>query len=195
MKLNGTRQLLVSADDVNLLGDNTENMKRNTDTLTGASKDDDLEVNTQKAKYMLLSRHQNARQNHDMIDIRCFKSVAQFKYLEMTVTNQNLIQEEIKRRLNSSNACHHSVQNLLSSRLLSKNTKIIIYKIISLLWFCMGVKLGTTVTCTSDYIWGFGLVNRFIDHSQVVTTNNADFHIINHSTLSPLSLLSLVAAW
>jgi hypothetical protein len=45
-----------------------------------------------------------------------------------TITNQNLIQEEIKRRLNSGNACYHSVQNPLSSRLLSKNIKIRIYK-------------------------------------------------------------------
>jgi hypothetical protein len=49
-----------------------------------------------------------------------------------TATNQNVIQEEIKRRLNSGNACYHSVQNLLSSRLLSKNLKIRIYKIIIL---------------------------------------------------------------
>ncbi|PNF15095.1 hypothetical protein B7P43_G15990 [Cryptotermes secundus] len=48
------------------------------------------------------------------------------------ITNQNLIQEEIKRRLNSGNACYHSVQNLLSSRLLSKNIKIRIYKTIIL---------------------------------------------------------------
>jgi hypothetical protein len=47
-----------------------------------------------------------------------------------TATNQNLIQEEIKRRLNSGNACYHSVQNLLSSRLLSKNVKIRMYKTI-----------------------------------------------------------------
>jgi hypothetical protein len=46
--------------------------------------------------------------------------------------NQNLIQEEIKRRLNSGNACYHSVQNLLSSRLLSKNIKMRIYKTIIL---------------------------------------------------------------
>jgi hypothetical protein len=44
------------------------------------------------------------------------------------ITNQNMIQEEIKRRLNSGNACYHSVQNLLSSRLLSKNVEIRIYE-------------------------------------------------------------------
>jgi hypothetical protein len=48
------------------------------------------------------------------------------------VTNQNLIQEEIKKRLNSGNACYHSVQSLLSSRLLSKNLKNRIYKTIIL---------------------------------------------------------------
>jgi hypothetical protein len=52
--------------------------------------------------------------------------VSQFKYSATTVTNRNLIQEEIKRRLNSGNACYHSVQNFLSSRLLSKNIRIII---------------------------------------------------------------------
>ena len=49
-----------------------------------------------------------------------------------TLTNQNSIQEEIKNRLNSGNACYHSVQNLLSSRLLSKNLKIKIYRTIIL---------------------------------------------------------------
>jgi hypothetical protein len=58
--------------------------------------------------------------------------VSQFKYLGKTVTNQNLIQEKIKRRLNSGNACYHSRQNLLSSRLLSKNINTGIYKTILL---------------------------------------------------------------
>jgi hypothetical protein len=64
---------------------------------------------------MLLSCHQNVEQNNDIkIANRCFENVAQFKYLGMTVTNQNFIQEEIKRKLNSDNACCHSVQKLLS---------------------------------------------------------------------------------
>jgi hypothetical protein len=80
---------------------------------------------------MLLSRHQNIGQNRDIkIANRSFENVSQFKYLGTTVTNQNLIQEEIKRRLNSGNACFHSVQNLLSSCVLSKNLKIEIYKTI-----------------------------------------------------------------
>ena len=56
----------------------------------------------------------------------------EFKYLGTTITNQNSIQEEIKSRLNSGNTCYHSVQNLLSSSLLSKNLKIKIYRTIIL---------------------------------------------------------------
>jgi hypothetical protein len=68
--------------------------------------------------------------------------VSQFKYLGTTITNQNLIQEEIKKRLNSGNACYHSVQNLLSSCLLSKNIKIRIYKTII---------LSLSLSLVSDY--------------------------------------------
>jgi hypothetical protein len=82
---------------------------------------------------MLLSRHQNVGQNRDIkIANKSFENVSQFIYLGTTVANQNLMQEEIKRRLNSGNACYHSVQSLLSSRLLSKNLKIRIYKTIIL---------------------------------------------------------------
>jgi hypothetical protein len=75
---------------------------------------------------MLLSRHQNAGQNHGMkLANRSYENSAQFKSFGTTVTNQYLIQEEMKRRLNSGNACYHSVENLLPSCLLSKIVKIL----------------------------------------------------------------------
>jgi hypothetical protein len=59
---------------------------------------------------MLLSRQQNVGQNQDIRTTNIsFENVSKFKYLGTTVTNQTLIQEEVKRRLNSCNACYHSV--------------------------------------------------------------------------------------
>jgi len=64
------------------------------------------------------------------IDNSTFERVEGFKYLGTTLTFQNSIQEEIKSRLRSGNACYHSVQNLLSSRLQSRKLKIKIYRTI-----------------------------------------------------------------
>jgi hypothetical protein len=127
LKLNGTHQLLAYADDVNLLRDNIDTIKKNTETLIDASKEVGLEINVEKTKYMLLSSHKDVGQKRDIkIADSSFENVSQFKYLGTTATNQNLIQEEIKKRLNSGNAC------LLSSRLMSTNLKIRIYKTIIL---------------------------------------------------------------
>jgi hypothetical protein len=62
LKLNGTHQLLVYTDDVNLLGDNIDIIKKNTQTLIDASMEVVLEINVEKIKYMLLSHHQNISQ-------------------------------------------------------------------------------------------------------------------------------------
>jgi hypothetical protein len=89
-----------------------------------------------------VSRHQTAGQNYDIkLANRCFENVAKFRYLGTTITNQNLIQEEIKRRLNSGN----SVQNLLSSRLLSKNLKIKICKTLILPLVLYGCKTWSLI--------------------------------------------------
>jgi hypothetical protein len=101
LKLNGTYQMLVYADDVNLRGDVINIIKKNRETFIDDSKEEvGLELNTE-----LLSLYQNAGQNHDIMrGNRCFENVAQFKYLGTTITNENLFQEEIKRRLNPGNA-------------------------------------------------------------------------------------------
>jgi hypothetical protein len=121
LKLNDTHQLLVYADNVNILGIGIHAIKNNTEALVVTSKETGLEVNAGKTKYMVVSRNQNAGQNHNIkIDNKSFKRVEQFKYLGTTVTNRNSIQEEIKIRFKLGNACYHSVQDLLSSSLLSK---------------------------------------------------------------------------
>jgi hypothetical protein len=82
---------------------------------------------------MAMSRDQNAGQNNNIkVNYKYFKRVKQFKYLVTTPTSRESIQEEIKGRLNSRNACYHSVQDLLSFSLLSKKTKIKIYRTIIL---------------------------------------------------------------
>jgi len=133
LKLNGTHQLLAYADDVNILGRSIRAVKENAEALVVAAKEIGLEVNADKTKYMVMSRDRNAGRTHSMKnDNSSFERVDEFKYLGTTLINQNSIQEEIKSRLKSGNACYHSVQNLFSSSLLSKNLKIKIYRTIIL---------------------------------------------------------------
>jgi hypothetical protein len=92
LKLNETHQLLAYADDVNLLGDNIDTVKKNTENVNDAGKEVGLEINIDKTKYMLLSRHQNVGQNRDIkIANRSFGNVSRFRYFGTTVTNENLI--------------------------------------------------------------------------------------------------------
>ena len=92
-----------------------------------------IDVNADKTKYMVMSQDKIAGRSHNMnIDNRSFEMVEEFKYLGTTLKNQNSTQEEIKSRMKSGNACYHSVQNLLSSSLLTKNLKIKIYRTIIL---------------------------------------------------------------
>jgi hypothetical protein len=94
LKLNATHQLLVCGNRVNLLGDSTDTIKKIRETLIDVSKVG-LEVNAEKTKYVLLSRHKNVEQNHNIkIGDRSFENVAQSKYLGTTVTYQHFIQKE-----------------------------------------------------------------------------------------------------
>ena len=82
---------------------------------------------------MVMSRDWNAGRGDSVkIDNSSIERVEEFKYLGTTLTDRNSIQEEIKSRLKFGNACYHSVQILLSSRLLSKNLKIKIHRTVIL---------------------------------------------------------------
>jgi hypothetical protein len=81
LKLDGTHQLLLYVEDVNMLGESVRAIKKNTEALLVASKEIGLKVNANKTKYMVMSRDQNAGRSHNMkIDNRSFERVDRFKY-------------------------------------------------------------------------------------------------------------------
>ena len=100
MKLNGTHQHLIYADDVNILGGNVRTIeKKNAEALIVASKENGLDVNADKTKFTAMSRDQDAGRSHNMrSDNRSFESVEEFKYLGKSLTNKKPIQEGIKSR-------------------------------------------------------------------------------------------------
>jgi hypothetical protein len=91
LKLNGTHQLSVYADGVNILGGSVYTVKKK-EALVVASKEIRLEVDHDKTKYIVISRDQNAGKSHNIkIGNSSFERVEQFKYLGTTLTNQNSI--------------------------------------------------------------------------------------------------------
>jgi hypothetical protein len=111
LKSNGAHQLLVYADDVNVLGGSIHTIRKNTEALLIASKEIGLEVNAEKTKYMAMSRDQNAEKDNSLkVGNKSFETVELFRYLATTLTNQKSVHKETESRLKSGSACYHSVQ-------------------------------------------------------------------------------------
>jgi len=129
LKLNGTHQFLAYADDVNILGGSIHTLKGNVEALVAATREIGLEVSADKTKYMVMSRDQNAGRIHSVrFDNSTFESV---------------------------DASYHSVQNLLSSRLLSKNLKIKIYRTIILPIVLCGCETWSLTLREERKLWVF----------------------------------------
>ena len=144
LELNGKHQLLIYADDVNMLGENLQTVWENTEIIIKASKDIDLDVNSEKTKYMITSRHQNVIQNQNIEIVNLsFENVEKFRYLGVTVTNTNDIRKEIKRGINMGYACYYSLEKILSSHLIFKKLEVKTYdiKLLYYRFYCMVVKL------------------------------------------------------
>ena len=100
MKLNGTHQLLIYADDVNMLRGSVHTIEKNTEALVAVSKEIGLEVNADIAKCMVMSRDQNAGRSHTTkIDNRSFERVEQLKYSATTLMNKIPFRKKLRAHL------------------------------------------------------------------------------------------------
>jgi len=108
LKLNGTHQLLLYADGINIMGESVHTIEGNTGTLVVAGKETGIDVNADNTRYVVASRDHNARRSHSIKnDNSSFESVEEFLYLGTAVTHQNSVQEGIKDILKSGNACYY----------------------------------------------------------------------------------------
>jgi hypothetical protein len=194
LELNGTQQLLVYTDEVNLLGDSISTIKENTESLSEAIRDVGPEINAKETKYMIMSHHPNSGKNQNIrIANESFEKVAKIKYLGMTLTNQNDIYDEIKSRLNSGNACYYS----LSSHLISKNLKVKIYKTVILPVVLYGCETWSLTLKEKHRLWVFeNRVLRIFGPKREVDGSCRKLHDDElHSLYSSLNIFWVIKSW
>ncbi|KAL4131895.1 hypothetical protein QTP88_009130 [Uroleucon formosanum] len=126
MEISNEQVMLAYADDIVLMGETKEEIINSTSKLINVSKGIGLRVNEGKTKYMVVSRRPP---NIDsiVVDNYKFEKVDNFKYLGVNINNKNNMHIEINKRITSGNRCYFSIIKLMSSKLLLRESKILLY--------------------------------------------------------------------
>ncbi|KAL4119689.1 hypothetical protein QTP88_012478 [Uroleucon formosanum] len=117
------------ADDIVLLAETVDDLKNTTDILLKEGKKIGLKINETKTKYMIVSR-----QNHRSVSLKAneytFERVGNFKYLGADINEDANSHKEVKRRLIAANRCYYGLLPLFKSKLLSRKSKVTLYKVL-----------------------------------------------------------------
>lgn len=119
--------IVAYADDIALLADSENDLKLLTAQLIKATNGTGLQLNTDKTMYFILSRYPS---NNNVLQINntAFTKTNEFNYLGTIVTSDNSIKIEIESRIQKANKCYYSLLTVFKSKLISRNTKLQVYK-------------------------------------------------------------------
>ncbi|KAL4104440.1 hypothetical protein QTP88_019741 [Uroleucon formosanum] len=126
MEVGEIETILAYADDVVILGNSRNEVKQTTVKFLKAGKIMGLEVNQEKTKYMYISRNDKSGLNLK-VDPYIFEKVEVFKYLGININSKNNVLEEIKEWVANANRCYYNLLKLFRSKLLSRESKVILY--------------------------------------------------------------------
>ncbi|KAL4123073.1 hypothetical protein QTP88_015305 [Uroleucon formosanum] len=126
MEICGERVILAYADDIVVMGETRYEVMNTASKLLKASKTIGLRVNEEKTKHLMVARR-SPNTDHITVDDYSFKKVEVFKYLGVNINSNNDMHEEINDRIACGNRCYYSIMRLLKSKLLSRNSKTLLY--------------------------------------------------------------------
>lgn len=128
--LNGQHRVIGYADDLALLGERKQHVIDALNCLQQEASRIGLRVSHEKTEYLHMRRYKNVRRKREdlVVGNTRFKGVAKFRYLGCTVTDTNDREDEIEIRIQNTLRCSAALHPVLSSKLLSRRTKIRIYK-------------------------------------------------------------------
>ncbi|KAG7309934.1 hypothetical protein JYU34_004449 [Plutella xylostella] len=130
VQLNGQHKVIGYADDLALLGESEREVQEAAKILEEEAHRVGLRISTEKTEYLHMTRY---RGNHEVrknlqVGETAYKGVAKFKYLGCTITDTNTREQEIDIRVQNALRCSAALHKVLVSKLLSRKTKIRIYK-------------------------------------------------------------------